>query len=235
MGALVSRHVIITGASRGIGRAIAESFVASGDHVTAISRSGHGPNGVARTIAVDLTDREALDSALDDAVEQHGAPAVFVVNAGITRDNLALRMSDEEWDDVLATNLTSVFRATRKLLRPMVKARHGRIIYVSSVSPFMGIPGQSNYAASKAGLVGMARSLAREVASRQITVNVVAPGLIDTEMTKDLPADFESQIPLGRRGTGNDVAAVVNFLASEAASYITGAVIPVDGGLGMGW
>jgi 3-oxoacyl-[acyl-carrier protein] reductase len=235
MGELMSRHVIITGASRGIGSDIAAAFVAAGDTVTALSRSGTAPAGVARSIAVDLTDREATDAALNDAIDQSGPPAVLVANAGITRDNLALRMNDDDWDEVIETNLTSVFRATRRVLKPMIRERSGRIIFISSVSPFMGIPGQANYAASKAGLVGLARSLAREVATRSITVNVVAPGLISTDMTQDLSGDLTSQIPLGRPGHGSDVAAAVTFLASDSASYITGAVIPVDGGLGMGW
>ena len=231
----MSRHVIITGASRGIGGDIATAFVSAGDTVTTLSRSGTAPDGVANSLAVDLTDREATDTAIDHAIELFGPPAVFVANAGITRDNLALRMSDDDWDDVIETNLTSVFRVTKRVLKPMIRARYGRVILLSSISPFVGIAGQANYAASKAGLVGMARSLAREVASRHITVNVVAPGLIATDMTRDISADLVAQVPLGRTGHGSDVAATVSFLASEGASYITGTVIPVDGGLGMGW
>jgi 3-oxoacyl-[acyl-carrier protein] reductase len=235
MGSKMSRHVIITGGSRGIGADIARSFVAAGDVVTSLSRSGTAPDGVANSIAVDLGDRQATDDTLDNAIAQFGPPEVFVANAGITRDNLALRMSDDDWDEVIETNLTSVFRTTKRILRPMVRERAGRIIFISSISPFLGIPGQANYAASKAGLLGMARSLAREVASRNITVNVVTPGLISTDMTHDLPGELVSHIPLGRTGQGSDVAATVAFLASDGAAYITGAVIPVDGGLGMGW
>ena len=233
----MSRHVIVTGASRGIGAAIAEYFVAEGDHVVALSRSGNAPAGVAKSVAVDVADSLALTEAVKAAIEEFGPVEVAVVNAGVTRDGLAMRMSDEQWREVLATNLDGAFFTARATMASMVRARSGSIIFISSVSPFMGVPGQANYAAAKAGLVGLARSLAKELATRGVTVNVVAPGLIDTDMTTDLGAAKDAMaamIPMGRIGQPSDVAGVVGFLAGNQARYITGAVLCVDGGLAMG-
>ena len=233
----MSRHVIVTGASRGIGAAIAEYFVAAGDHVVALSRSGIAPESCAKALAVDVADSGALNAAVKAAIEEFGAVDVAVVNAGVTRDGLAMRMSDEQWREVLTTNLDGAFFTARATMASMVRARSGSIIFISSVSPFVGVPGQANYAAAKAGLVGLARSLAKEVATRGVTVNVVAPGLIDTDMTSDLGAakdTMAAMIPMGRIGEPSDVAGVVGFLASNQARYITGAVLCVDGGLAMG-
>jgi 3-oxoacyl-[acyl-carrier protein] reductase len=230
----MSRLVIVTGASRGIGAEVAASFAASGDVVVGLSRSGVAPAGCLG-VAVDVSDAEAVGNAIKSAVTDHGPVGVLVCNAGVTDDGLALRMSDESWRHVLATNLDGAFFATRASLASMVKARTGRIIMISSVAPFMGLPGQANYAAAKAGLVGLARSLASEVGSRNITVNVVAPGFIDTDMTSGIDQDgLLPSIPLGRIGQPSDIVGLVTFLASTAASYITGAVIPVDGGLSFG-
>jgi 3-oxoacyl-[acyl-carrier protein] reductase len=233
----MSRHVIVTGASRGIGAAIAELFVDAGDRVVALSRSGVAPAGCAKSLAVDVTDSKAVNDAVKSAIEEYGPVDVAVVNAGVTRDGLAMRMSDEQWREVLATNLDGAFFTARATLASMVRARSGSIIFISSVSPFMGVPGQANYAAAKAGLVGLARSLAKEVATRGVTVNVVAPGLIDTDMTTALGAakdTMAAMIPMGRIGQPSDVAGVVGFLAGNQARYITGAVLCVDGGLAMG-
>ena len=233
----MSRVVVITGASRGIGAATAAAFVALGDKVIAISRSGTAPDGVAKSLAVDVADAVALKSACDGVVNEYGPIEVLVANAGITRDGLALRMTTDQWREVLATNLDGSFYSAQAAMSSMIKNRKGSIIFIGSVSPFLGIPGQANYAAAKAGLVGLARSLATELARRAITVNVIAPGFIDTEMTADLGTGLESvlpQIPAGRIGQPEEVAQVVTFLASEQARYITGAVVPVDGGLGMG-
>ena len=233
----MSRVVVITGASRGIGAATAAAFVALGDKVIAISRSGTAPDGVAKSLAVDVADAVALKSACDGVVNEYGPIEVLVANAGITRDGLALRMTTDQWREVLATNLDGSFYSAQAAMSSMIKNRNGSIIFIGSVSPFLGIPGQANYAAAKAGLVGLARSLATELARRNITVNVIAPGFIDTEMTADLGTGLESvlpQIPAGRIGQPEEVAQVVTFLASEQARYITGAVVPVDGGLGMG-
>ncbi len=233
----MSRHVIVTGASRGIGAAIAEYFVAAGDHVVALSRSGIAPESCAKALAVDVADSGALNAAVKAAIEEFGPVEVAVVNAGVTRDGLAMRMSDEQWREVLATNLDGAFFTARATMASMVRARCGSIIFISSVSPFMGVPGQANYAAAKAGLVGLARSLAKEVATRGVTVNVVAPGLIHTDMTSELGVakdTLAAMIPMGRIGEPSDVAGVVGFLASNQARYITGAVLCVDGGLAMG-
>jgi len=233
----MSRHVIVTGASRGIGAAIAEHFIAEGDRVVGMSRSGDAPHGCARSFAVDVSDSAALNEAVKASIEQFGPVDVAVLNAGVTRDGLAMRMSDEQWREVLSINLDGAFFSARAVLASMVRARAGSIIFVGSVSPFIGVPGQANYAAAKAGLVGLARSLAKEVASRNVTVNVVAPGLIDTDMTSDLGAAkdaMSAMIPMGRIGEASDVAGVVGFLASNQARYITGAVLCVDGGLAMG-
>jgi NAD(P)-dependent dehydrogenase (short-subunit alcohol dehydrogenase family) len=233
----VSRHVIVTGASRGIGAAIAEWFIAQGDHVIGMSRSGEAPSGCARALALDVTDSSAVTEAVKACVAEFGPVEVAILNAGITRDGLALRMSDDQWRDVLSTNLDGAFYGARASLASMVRQRAGSIIFIGSVGPFVGVPGQANYAAAKAGLVGLARALAKEVATRGITVNVVAPGLIDTDMTTELGAAKDalaSLIPMDRIGQPSDVAGVVGFLASAEARYITGTVLPVDGGLAMG-
>lgn len=233
----MTRHIVITGASRGIGATVAERFIAAGDVVVALSRSGEAPQGCAMSLAVDVASSDSVAAAFKAAIAAHGPVDVLVANAGITRDGLAVRMSDEQWRDVLATNLDGAFYCARAAMSSMIRARRGRVVFMGSVSPFYGVPGQANYAAAKAGLVGLARSLAREVATRGITVNVVAPGFIDTEMTTGLgPTSDEmtSLIPAGRRGTTADVAGVVEFLASDAAGYVTGQVIAVDGGLAMG-
>jgi 3-oxoacyl-[acyl-carrier protein] reductase len=232
----MSRHVIVTGASRGIGAAIAEHFVAGGDSVVALSRSGVAPDGCARSFTVNVADSQEVNDAVKAAVDEFGPVEVVVANAGVTRDGIAMRMSDDQWRDVLSINLDGAFYTARAAMASMVRARKGSIIFIGSISPFMGVPGQANYAAAKAGLVGLARSLATEVASRSITVNVVAPGLIDTEMTTDLPSRdaMLAMIPLGHAGQPSDIAEVVGFLASNHARYITGAVIAVDGGLGLG-
>ena len=233
----MSRVVLVTGASQGIGAAIAARFVELGDVVVTLSRRPVAPAGVAEALAVDVADSAAVTAAVKGLVERHGPIAVAVVNAGITRDGLALRMTDAQWREVLSTDLDGAFYTARAVLAPMVRARHGSIIFVGSVSPFLGVPGQANYAAAKAGLVGLARSLARELASRSITVNVIAPGLIETEMTRDVATDGpvgSAAIPLGHSGQPADVAAAAVFLASDGARYITGAVLPVDGGLALG-
>jgi 3-oxoacyl-[acyl-carrier protein] reductase len=233
----MSRHVIVTGASRGIGAAIAQHFVAEGDNVVTLSRSGIAPSGCAKSFEVDVSDSTQVSEAIKAAVAEFGPIDVAVANAGITRDGIAMRMSDDQWRDVLSINLDGAFYTARAAMASMVRARSGSIIFIGSISPFMGVPGQANYAAAKAGLVGLARSLAREVASRSITVNVVAPGLVDTDMTTELGEAKDamlSLIPLGHMGQPSDIAGVVGFLASNHARYITGAVIPVDGGLALG-
>jgi len=232
------RIVVITGASRGIGAACASAFLANGDVVVGLSRSrGTTPTG-AEFVTCDLTDPASVEDAFDEVTNRHGRIDVLVANAGITRDQLAIRMSDEDFSTVIDTNLLGTFRCARSALKRMIRQRSGSIIMVSSVGAFMGLPGQANYAASKAGLVGMARALAREVGSRSITVNVVAPGLIATEMTEVLgPERLEAmttQVPLGRIGQAEEVASAAVFLASAGARYITGAVLSIDGGLGMG-
>lgn len=227
----------MTGGNRGIGRAIAEAFLAQGDQVAVTSRNGDAPEG-AFAVACDVTDAASVDAAFA-AVEEHQGPVeVLVANAGITRDTLVLRMSEEDWSEVIDTNLTGSFRVAKRAAKGMLRLRRGRIIFISSVVGLLGSPGQVNYAASKAGLVGMARSLARELGSRSITANVVAPGFIETDMTAVLPeeqqAAYRAQIPLGRMGSTDDIASAVTWLAAENSGYVTGAVIPVDGGLGMG-
>ncbi|NYJ01312.1 3-oxoacyl-[acyl-carrier protein] reductase [Nocardioides thalensis] len=231
------RSVLITGGNRGIGRAIAEAFIAQGDRVAVTTRAGGAPDG-ALELKADVTDRAAIDAAFTAAEEAHGPVEVLVANAGITRDTLLLRMGDDDWDDVLATNLTGTYNVTRRAAKGMLRLKRGRIILISSVVGLLGSPGQVNYAASKAGLVGMARSLARELGPRGITTNVVAPGYVDTDMTAVLTdeqkAGIRDQVPLGRYAHPDEVAGTVTWLASDAAAYVTGAVIPVDGGLGMG-
>ena len=233
----MSRHVIVTGASRGIGAAIAEHFIALGDRVVALSRSGDAPAGCAKSFTVDVANSEQVTDAVKAAVAEFGPVDVAVLNAGVTRDGLAMRMGDEQWREVLSTDLDGAFYTVRAAMASMVRARQGSIIFIGSISPFVGVPGQANYAAAKAGLVGLARSLAKEVAARGVTVNVVAPGLVDTDMTSDLGASKDQMaalIPMGRVGQPSDVAGVVGFLASSHARYITGAVLCVDGGLALG-
>ena len=227
----------MTGGSKGIGRAIAERLHAAGHKVAATYRSGDVPPGVLG-VECDVTDSAQVDAAFAQVEAALGPVEVVVANAGITRDTLILRMSDDDWDDVIGTNLTGSFRVAKRATRGMMRARFGRLIFISSVVGMLGSAGQVNYASSKAGLVGMARSLARELGSRGVTANVVAPGFIVTDMTAELGDDlvqkYSEQIPLGRMGSTDDIAGVVAFLISDAASYVTGAVIPVDGGLGMG-
>ena len=224
----------MTGGNRGIGRAIAEAFAAAGDQVAVTYRSGEPPAGFL-AVQCDVTDAGQVDRAFTEVEETHGPVEVLVANAGITRDTLVLRMSDDDWDAVLDTNLTGSFRVAKRAARGMLRLRRGRIIFISSVVGLLGSAGQVNYAASKAGLVGMSRSLARELGSRSITANVVAPGFVETEMTEVLPeekkAEYLGQIPLGRYATTAEVAATVIWLASPGAAYVTGAVIPVDGGI----
>jgi 3-oxoacyl-[acyl-carrier protein] reductase len=235
----VSRSVLVTGGNRGIGLAIVEAFRVGGDRVAATYRTGDPPKlDDVLWVRADVTDPDSLDAAFEVIETEHGPVDVVVANAGITRDTLVLRMSDDDFATVLDTNLTGAFRVVRRAARGMLRLRRGRIIFISSVVGLLGSAGQVNYAASKAGLVGMARSLARELGSRGITVNVVAPGFVETEMTGELPperqAKYLEQIPLGRYTTPDEVAAVVRWVASDEAAYITGAVVPVDGGLGMG-
>ena len=233
----MSRSVLVTGGNRGIGRAIAEAFVASGDKVAVTHRSGEPPEGTLGVIC-DVTDPESVETAFAQVEEAHGPVEVLVANAGITHDTLLLRMSEDDWSSVIETNLTGSFRVAKRAAKGMLRLRRGRIVLISSVVGLLGSAGQVNYAASKAGLVGMARSMARELGSRSITTNVVAPGFVETEMTAVLPeekqAEYKAQIPLGRYASTEEVAGVVHWIASDAAGYITGAVIPVDGGLGMG-
>jgi 3-oxoacyl-[acyl-carrier protein] reductase len=232
-----SRVVLVTGGSKGIGHGIAAQLAEAGHRVAATYRSGEVPQDVL-AVQCDVTDPEQVEAAFAQVESALGNVEVLVANAGITRDTLLMRMSDEDWDQVIATNLTGAFRVARRAARPMIRGRFGRIVFISSVVGQMGSAGQVNYAASKSGLVGMARSLARELGSRGVTANVVAPGFIETDMTAELGDDlvkkYAEQIPLGRLGSVADIAGTVEFLASDAASYITGAVIPVDGGLGMG-
>ena len=233
----MTKNVLVVGASRGIGRTIAEAFIANGDSVIAWSRSADAPVGTRLSQSVDISSSDAIDAAVAALHDEVGPLDVIVVNSGITDDGLAMRMRDEQWRHVLATNLDGAFYVTKRTIGDLVKKRAGSVIFVSSVSPFLGVPGQANYAASKAGLVGLARSLAGEVARRGVTVNVIAPGLIDTDMTKDLASAKDAlleRVPLGRIGQTSDVAGVAVFLASDSARYITGAVLPVDGGLAMG-
>jgi 3-oxoacyl-[acyl-carrier protein] reductase len=233
----VSRSVLVTGGNRGIGRAIAEAFVEAGDKVAVTYRSGELPKGVLGVVC-DVTDGAAVDAAFTQAEEAHGPVEIVVANAGITRDTLLLRMTEEDFTTVLDTNLTGAFRVAKRASKSMLRQRKGRIIFISSVVGLLGSPGQVNYAASKSGLIGMARSMARELGSRNITANVVAPGFIETAMTAELTDDRQKQIlasvPLTRYGQVEEIAGVCVFLAGPDAAYITGAVIPVDGGLGMG-
>lgn len=231
------RSVLVTGGNRGIGLAIAQAFLSNGDKVAITSRSGEGPEGML-TVQADVTDMDSIDKAFTEIEKAHGPVEILVNNAGVTNDQLLLRMSEEDFEQVIDTNLTGSFRTLKRATRGMIRQKKGRVIFISSVVGLYGSPGQINYASSKSGLVGMARSLTRELASRNITANVVAPGYIDTEMTQELSDDLQKQykgaIPAGRFAQPEEVANVVRWLASEEASYISGAVIPVDGGLGMG-
>ncbi|HEY8112596.1 MAG TPA: beta-ketoacyl-ACP reductase [Actinomycetes bacterium] len=233
----MTRSVLVTGGNRGIGLAIARAFSAAGDKVAITYRSGEPPEGLFG-VRCDVTDQAAVEAAFDSVESQQGPVEVLVANAGITRDKLLLRMAEDDFTVVLDTNLTGSYRVAKRAARSMLRARRGRLIFISSVVGLLGSAGQANYAASKAGLVGLARSLARELGSRNITANVVAPGFVSTDMTEALHAERRSeilaQVPLGRYATADEVATVVRFLAGEDAAYITGAVIPVDGGLGMG-
>jgi len=231
------RVVLVTGGNRGIGRAIAERFVAEGYRTAVTARSGEGPEGTF-TVRADVTDSASLDAAFTE-VEKHWGPVEIVVaNAGITKDTLLLRMTEDDFDSVVATNLGGAFRVVKRASKGMLRAKWGRVILISSVVGLYGSPGQINYSSSKAALVGFARSLTRELGARGITANVVAPGFIETDMTAELPedtqAEYKRNIPAGRFATADEVAGVVTWLASEDAGYISGAVIPVDGGLGMG-
>lgn len=232
-----SRSVLITGGNRGIGLAIARAFAELGDKVAVTYRSGEAPEGLFG-VHCDVTDAASVDQAFTEVEAQHGPVEVLVANAGVTRDQLILRMTEEEFTSVIDTNLAGSWRVAKRASKGMLRLKRGRVVFISSVVGLLGSAGQSNYAASKAGLVGLARSLARELGSRSITFNVVAPGFVETDMTASLPDDlqatYKAQIPLGRFASTGEVARVVRFLASEDAGYITGAVIPVDGGLGMG-
>lgn len=232
-----ARTVLITGGNRGIGFAIAEEFVRRGYRVAVTARSGEGPEG-SLTVRADVTDAASVDAAFSEVEAALGPIEVLVANAGVTKDTLLMRMSDEDFTSVIDTNLSGAFRVVKRASKGMLKARFGRIILVSSVVGLLGSAGQVNYSASKSGLVGMARSLTRELGSRNITANVVAPGFIETEMTAALSAEQQAEylksIPAGRYASASEVAKVVAWLASEEAAYISGAVIPVDGGLGMG-
>jgi 3-oxoacyl-[acyl-carrier protein] reductase len=243
---LSGKIALVTGASRGIGRAIATRLAEQGAMVVAAARGENAvatvaaiteQGGRAEAIGIDVTDSPALERLPQQIVDRHGRLDILVSNAGVTRDQLLLKMHREDWDLVMATNLTATFTLARAVLRPMLKQRSGRIITVSSVVGQTGNPGQVNYAASKAGLIGLTKALAREVASRRITVNAIAPGMIDTDMTRAMTdraqGDWMSQIPLGRLGTADDVAAAACFLASDEAAYITGHVLAVNGGMYM--
>lgn len=231
------RVVLVTGGNRGIGRAIAERFVRDGYRVAVTVRSGEGPEGTL-TVRADVTDAAAIDAAFTEVEEKLGPVEVVVANAGITKDTLLLRMSEDDFDSVVATNLGGSFRVVKRASKGMLRARFGRVILISSVVGLYGSAGQINYSASKSALVGFARSLTRELGGRGITANVVAPGFIETDMTAELPEETQKQykanIPAGRFATPDEVAGAVTWLASDESGYISGAVIPVDGGLGMG-
>jgi 3-oxoacyl-[acyl-carrier protein] reductase len=231
------RTVLVTGGNRGIGFAIAEEFIAQGHRVAVTARSGEGPAG-SLTVTADVTDSASIDAAFTEIEAALGPVEVVVANAGITRDMLLMRMEESDFTDVIDTNLTGAFRVVKRASKGMLKAKFGRIVLVSSVVGLFGGAGQANYSASKAGLVGFARSITRELGGRNITANVVAPGFIETDMTAelsdDLQASYKKSIPAGRFATPNEVAKVIAWIASDDAAYISGAVIPVDGGLGMG-
>ncbi|MDQ0612670.1 3-oxoacyl-[acyl-carrier protein] reductase [Microbacterium sp. W4I4] len=231
------RVVLVTGGNRGIGRAIAERFVREGYRVAVTARSGEGPEGTL-TVRADVTDAATVDAAYTEVEQKLGPVEIVVANAGITKDTLLMRMSEDDFDSVIATNLGGAFRVVKRASKGMLRARFGRVILISSVVGLYGSAGQVNYAASKSALVGFARSLTRELGGRGITANVVAPGFIETDMTAELPEETQKQykasIPAGRFATPDEVAAAVTWLAGDDAGYISGAVIPVDGGLGMG-
>ncbi|HET6753992.1 MAG TPA: beta-ketoacyl-ACP reductase [Jiangellaceae bacterium] len=233
----MGRSVLVTGGNRGIGLAIARAFAENGDMVTITYRGAEPPDDLTG-VRCDVTDQVSVDAAFDRVEERSGPVEILVANAGVTRDTLLLRMSEDDFSHVVDTNLTGAFRVVRRAARGMLRARKGRIVLIGSVVGLLGSPGQANYAATKAGLIGMARSLARELGSRGITVNVVAPGFVESDMTAELTeqrrAEILAGIPLARYATADEVARVVRWVASDEAAYITGAVIPVDGGLGMG-
>ncbi|MEU4236413.1 3-oxoacyl-ACP reductase FabG [Actinoplanes sp. NPDC026619] len=233
----MARTVLVTGGNRGIGLAIAQAFAKQGDRVAVTHRGSGAPEGLFG-VQCDITDSAAVDAAFAEVEKELGPVEVLIANAGITDDTLLLRMSEEQFERVIDTNLGGAFRVAKRASSKMLRAKWGRMIFISSVVGLYGGPGQVNYAASKAGLVGMARSITRELGSRNITANVVAPGFIETDMTAALPearqAEIIKAVPAGRLASTDEVAAVVTFLASDAAAYINGAVIPVDGGLGMG-
>lgn len=233
----MSRVALVTGGNRGIGKAIAEKLIADGYKVAITSRDGSGPEGALKASA-DLTDAESLDVAFAEIEAELGPIEILVANAGITNDQLLLRMSDEDFENVINTNLSGTFRVVKRSIRGMLKSKFGRVVLIGSVVGSIGSPGQVNYSASKAGLIGIARSLTQELGSKNITANVVAPGFINTDMTASLPEqtqeNYKSKIPAGRFAEPEEVAATVSFLVGESASYISGAIIPVDGGLGMG-
>ncbi|MGW0085586.1 3-oxoacyl-[acyl-carrier-protein] reductase [Streptomyces sp. NPDC003393] len=238
----MSRSVLVTGGNRGIGLAIARAFADAGDKVAITYRSGEPPADLTDlgclAVRCDITDPEQVEQAYKEIEAQHGTVEILVANAGVTKDQLLMRMSEEDFAAVIDTNLTGTFRVVKRANRGMLRAKKGRVVLISSVVGLLGSAGQANYAASKAGLVGFARSLARELGSRNITFNVVAPGFVDTDMTRALSDEqreaIVAQVPLARYAQPEEIAAAVRFLASDEASYITGAVIPVDGGLGMG-
>lgn len=241
---LDGKIALVTGATRGIGKAIAESLAREGAYVFGTATSEKGAETISaylgesgEGLVLNVTDQESIESVLKAITEKKGSPAILVNNAGITRDQLLMRMKDDEWNDVILTNLTSVYTLSKALLRPMMKARYGRIINISSVVGITGNAGQTNYAAAKAGVIGFTKSMAKEVGSRGITVNCVAPGFIDTDMTKDLPESVKesllANIPAGRLGEPEEIAAAVTFLASDLAAYITGETINVNGGMLM--
>jgi 3-oxoacyl-[acyl-carrier protein] reductase len=242
--ALAGEIALVTGASRGIGAAIADALADAGAVVIGTATTESGAAAISETlgkrgrgIALNIADDESVAAAIKDMQGNEGSPTIVVNNAGITRDNLLMRMKADEWDDVLATNLSGVYRVSKAVLRGMMKAKKGRIINIASVIGVMGNAGQSNYAAAKAGIIGFSKSLAREIGSRNITVNVVAPGFIDTDMTRVLPEEQRNgmlaQVPLGRLGEGDDIANAVVFLASPAGAYITGETLHVNGGMLM--
>ena len=233
----MSPIALVTGGNRGIGLAIAASLEASGFDVVITYRSGDAPAGF-KSVKMDVTSEESVDAAFTSVEEQWGIPEIIVANAGITKDTLVLRMSDEDFTSVIETNLTGAFRVAKRATKGLLKLKRGRLIFIGSVVGGVGAAGQVNYSASKAGLVGMARSFARELGSRSITANVIAPGFVETDMTAELDekrrSEIATQVPLGRFCSAKEIADVVSFIASPKASYITGAIIPVDGGLGMG-
>jgi len=233
----MGRSVLVTGGNRGIGLAIARALAADGDAVAITHRSGAAPEGLFG-VTCEVTDSASVDAAFAQVEAHQGPVEVLVANAGITRDQLLMRMSDDDFDAVIDTNLAGAFRCARRASKGMIRMRRGRIVFISSVVGLYGGPGQANYGASKAGLIGLARSITRELGGRGITANVVAPGFIETDMTAELPPDtkeaYVKMIPAGRFAGAHEVAAAVRFLASDAAAYVSGAVLPVDGGMGMG-